>query len=348
MRTEWTCRGCDSTEQERLHLLWKARQAELKSRLPPGPDERAELQIVAEQGQDRSRWNFRAALFLPDQTCVAQAAGDDAEQALGRLVSALGDGLEVRAELAADGAAARPTFHALEPLLEGFARAANGAAFLALLRPVLKSLNGYVRRELRILASERALPTAQVTAADVLDEVLVRAWERFERRPRGMKLDVWVVRLIDECLDESARGAAHESIQRRMPLPSEEPHSSWDDTWVARAGEPESIGFAELLPGRPGIDLWDRLDGDVRQAALAELLGQLSRPQRQALIFHAVEGYDPAEIADLQDRPLDDVLEDIATARQILWHQTAGEDDLSDIEQRFSRTTDRPGRRRRK
>ncbi|HUG94458.1 MAG TPA: sigma factor-like helix-turn-helix DNA-binding protein [Planctomycetaceae bacterium] len=351
MRTGWTCRGCDRADEDRLRSLWQTREDELQARLPHRSGGRIELQLALEHGGDCSEWDVRAALFLPGRTCVAQAASESPEAALDQIGGELVRALEAHNGLDGQPAGSpltRQTFQAVSPLLERFAETANGGAFLAFLRPLVKSLEGYVRRELRILIRDRALPAAQVTAADVLDEALVRCWERFDRRPRDLPLDAWLVRLIEESLNEFARGAAHESIERRMPLPTEEPHSSWDDTWVARAGEPESIGFAELLPGRPGIDVWDRLDADSHQAALTEMLAQLSRPQRQALIFHAVEGYDPAEIADFQDRPVEEVLADIATARQILWHQTEGEDGISDIEQRFARAGGRPARRRRK
>jgi DNA-directed RNA polymerase specialized sigma24 family protein len=351
MRTRWTCRGCDRIDQQRLEHLWETIRAPLDERLKRRPGNRVQLEIAADRNGDGTDWSFDAALFLPTDALAAHAATGRPEAGLQQIATELAGGLEASPlgqPRDRDGAALRRSFRTIAPALERFSRDRHGAAFLAFLRPLVRSLADYVRHELRLLVRERALPPAQVTATDVLDEALVRAWEGFDRRPSGLALDVWVVRLIDENLDEFARGAAHESIERRMPLPVDEPHSSWDDTWVARAGEPETIGFAELLPGRPGIDVWDRLDGETRQAALAELLGQLSRAQRQALIFHAVEGYDPAEIADFQDRPVDDVLEDIATARQILWHQTEAEDDLADIEQRFAETATRTTRRRRK
>ena len=351
MRTRWTCRGCDRADHERLERLWEAARAPLQERLSPRAGDQVQLQISADRNGDGTDWEFDAALFLPGAALTAHFAGGRPEPGLRHIAGELARALEASAASATrdtDGAALRRSFQTIAPTLQRFSRDRHGGAFLAFLRPLVRSLADYVRHELRLLIRERALPAAHVTATDVLDEALIRAWERFDRRPDGLTLDVWMVRLIDESLDEFARGAVHESIQQRVPLPNDEPHSSWDDTWVARAGEPETIGFAELLPGRPGIEAWDRLDGETRQAALAELLGQLSRPQRQALIFHAVEGYDPAEIADFQDRSVDDVLEDIATARQILWHQTEAEDDLADIEHRFAQAGPRTARRRRK
>jgi DNA-directed RNA polymerase specialized sigma24 family protein len=347
MRTGWTCRGCQPADQERLERCWQAQQAELKTRLPRAMGAPAECQVAVDGG-DPAGWQVRAALFLPQRTVVAQVSHTDAEAALEQVAANLGRALKVSDNGAPDAMPNRQIFEVLVPLLERFAATGNAAAFLAFVRPLMKLLAGYARRELRILVRERTLPAAQVTPTDVLDETLVRAWERFQRRPREMPLDLWLIQLIDQNLDELTRGAVHESMERRMPVPTEEPHSSWDDNWIARPGEPETVGFSELLPGRPGIEVWDRLDGEMRQAALAEFLGELSRAQRQALIFHAVEGYDPAEIADFQDRPVDDVLEDIAAARQILWHRTEVEDGLSDVEQRFSQAEDRSARRRRK
>ena len=51
---------------------------------------------------------------------------------------------------------------------------------------------------------------------------------------------------------------------------------------------------------------------------MLSLLGELPAAQRQAFLLHALEDYDTAEIAMLQDRPESQVKADIEAARQTL------------------------------
>jgi len=49
-----------------------------------------------------------------------------------------------------------------------------------------------------VLASSNRLAVGQVTSDDLVDEVLVRAWEEFDHCPAHWGLDVWLVSLLDE------------------------------------------------------------------------------------------------------------------------------------------------------
>jgi RNA polymerase sigma factor (sigma-70 family) len=83
-------------------------------------------------------------------------------------------------------------------------------------------------------------------------------------------------------------------------------------------GEEESFRVEDLLPDSHGNEIWNHLDANEQTDRLLSLLDELPPAQRQAFLLHALEDYDPAEIAMLQDRPEDQVKADIEAARQWL------------------------------
>jgi len=57
-----------------------------------------------------------------------------------------------------------------------------------------------------------------LTVTDAFDEVLARAWARFDERPLDRPLDQWLRGLLHEVLDES-KGRPTESIDLTQPVP---------------------------------------------------------------------------------------------------------------------------------
>jgi DNA-directed RNA polymerase specialized sigma24 family protein len=279
---------------------------------------------------------------------TVEGALDEVVRRLAREVDRYLDSL--RAEDRQPEAATRRRRHreTLMPVLERMHAENRARAFFAFLEPALRSVAPHARRELRVLQTEGTVPTGQIVVADVLDEVLVRAWDRFTRRPKDLPVDLWLIQLIHDALGELAREPAHQSLGDALPMQRRRPvdiHLS-EDSWTERPEYPESVELSELLPGAPGIDAWDRLDLELKQVALDRLLGELSPLERHALILNAVEGFDPAEIADFQDRPRDDVLADIEDARRVLQQRVMGDDLLSTIEREFEQQEGARKRRR--
>jgi DNA-directed RNA polymerase specialized sigma24 family protein len=162
------------------------------------------------------------------------------------------------------------------------------------------------------------LHAGELTAGDALDEAMLQAWDQFASRPTDRPFDLWLIQLIDQAIDLGARAIADESLESRRPQPSTEPWGSQQDEWVADPITSDTIELARLLPGAPGIEMWDELDVEIKQSQLDEIFERLTRPERQVLMLNAVEGFDTATIADFQDRPQADVEQDLIAARSTL------------------------------
>jgi hypothetical protein len=72
--------------------------------------------------------------------------------------------------------------------------------FLCSRRNLLKRLT---RNELRALEEDDCLPECPLSLEDVVDESLLRAWDRYGRRPTGLSIEEWLLRVVREVLREA-------------------------------------------------------------------------------------------------------------------------------------------------
>lgn len=348
-QVHWTFTGCDDTQEAAVVQQWQQRQLELEAKINSLELEPSELRLAVEHQADSPAWQMHAALHLPLKTLVAEGAADDFPPVVEAVIDGLSGEID-RLELPSTEPAAvrREGLHAVVPFLERFHAAGRSDSFLAFLAPLLRPMRRHVRRELRVMRIEGAVPEEQITPADIMDEILVRAWERFGKRPKDKSLDVWVLQLVHEALQDAIRGQIQQSLEDRVPFPYEESQEYWLNQWTDNVGLPESTSLRELLPGHPAADDWDRLDIETKSVSLGELLSLLPWEQRQALVLSAVEGYEPATVADIQDRPIEQVEADLAAARQTLSHNLEVEGFLPEIEHRIEEPGGRDTRRRRR
>ena len=216
-------------------------------------------------------------------------------------------------------------FTAVDPLLQQNAELGNQEEFLTLLCPLLDHLRDHAKRELRILEINGLLPPDQVTATDLLDEVMTRAWLRFAGQPRQMSLDLWLVNLLDETLDEMIKPESQ--LKRSLDQRNDELHSEdvpqVDDQewWVWLLGEDETVSAGDAFPRGESDSAAEQVEAEELKDRVHALLGELPKARRQAFVLNVLEGYDVFEIAMLQDRPETDVHADIEAARNMLREQ---------------------------
>jgi DNA-directed RNA polymerase specialized sigma24 family protein len=71
--------------------------------------------------------------------------------------------------------------------------------------PMLKPLRSYIKRRLR---GARLTPRANIpvlSSVDMLDDVVLEAYEKFNRKPKRLTLEQWLYRLANEELDRMFR-----------------------------------------------------------------------------------------------------------------------------------------------
>ncbi|MBW3541927.1 MAG: hypothetical protein KY476_16790 [Planctomycetes bacterium] len=350
MNTHWVFSGCDGDDRRAVEDCWgKLREALLAKfeSLAPAP---IEFRIAVDRDSENDVWTVQAVLHQPSNTFAEEETDADVAAALRRVSERLAASADKRSRAHEEpGRRTRLDLEALVPLLKRNHASGRSRTFFTLLQPALRTLAHHAHRELEVLQLDEAT-VGELTVSEILDETLLRAWDRFNSWPDRLPLDLWLVSLMDEAVHDLAAHESHESLEDRRRIPAETP--DWDDdspdTWSDHPTFYETVELGELIPGHDGLDAWDRLDVETRQTGTAALLARLPRNQRQALVYFAVEGYEPAAIADVQDRRVEDVQADIDAARQSLRLALADEDFLQDVEEQFERAGTHEERERRR
>jgi RNA polymerase sigma factor (sigma-70 family) len=296
---------------------------------------RTELQDIRltvyrhQQNPQRSWYEVRGVIHLPTGTLAAEANDKDPRAALDRVTDELAAEIKRHKEHVRKDyvykrkSRRRAGLKAVGPLLQRDAEAGRREDFFRLLRPQLRVLRDQARRELRILELQGVFHRGEVTVADLLDEVLIRAWQRFADRPRHLSLDLWLTDLLHDTLEQwiKQEPRPHVSLEEKAgePRPDEAPQVGEQEWWAALLGDvEETFTLEDLIPDTKAAEVWDELEAEEQRERLLSLLGGLPASQRQAFLLYALEDYDPAEIAMLQDRPESEVKADIEAVRQML------------------------------
>jgi len=351
MHLQWTFTGCDQQQERRIEELWRHRQAELEGRAGiAGAAGSTQARISIEHHDDATPpWSAQVALYLTNAVHFAEAQGNSVEEVFDEVLAELSQRIaEYQQATPAPSAESRRDLGNLCDRLAKLRAEGKSRDFMGLLVPLLRTFARYAKGELIGRERQDELPVGRTSITDVLDEVTLRAWERFHRRPKDQPLDLWLMQLIDQVIDEACQPIAEESLQdRREVIDDGSPRESVMSEWTEQATELESIELSRLLTEEPGIQAWDELDVETKQARLDELFEHLPRFQRQVIMLYAVKGFDLAEIADFQDRTLEEVQNDLRDAQTNI-RRLFQEQGLLDLEEDLERQAlERPRRTRR-
>ena len=213
---------------------------------------------------------------------------------------------------------------------------ADRDAFFDILRPLLRQISSHARRELAIAHLDGTIPRGEVTVGDVLDEVLVRAWERWDRRPVDLPLDRWLIPLVHEVLEQAQTATPSLSLQERVREDDPQADPAEDERRDVNPEAPyapengwavennpywpfvDALTRDDVLPAEDSTEPWQRLAADEERRTILDELSKLPRDQRRALALHALEGWTFDEIAHAQGRSAEEVRADVEAARHLL------------------------------
>lgn len=316
MRYLWRYTGCTKAEEESLAHQWPPHQAEIESKVAMlSSHDSVQACVHVEHSEGESPWLAEAAIYLPQATVAATGEGAEAADALQRLKEKLSQRLDKLAEATATENVRVGDASGVERALERMHRQRNSGGFLFFLTPIMYSFRGYAARELRIRRELGELPANEVVVRDILDEALLRAWEDFGKRDRQQAIAPWLLKLLDAALDQLAHPLAETSLEDRDWADDMRTREELLNEWTELPTDPETVSLADLLPGQPQSDSWDALGIEDKQLRLAAIFNGMPRQQRQVLMLSAEGGFNNHEIADFQDRPLDEIEADLAAAQ---------------------------------
>lgn len=320
-----------STElKERVEEYWKRKLRRIKRLLQPIPEDQQVMRLSMRP--QKNGWDVRVVLTLPTGTLVAQEQTfhrDEWPAAVDRVADKLS--MEIRRhkeKLRHDDVYRRKRrredeFHQVRSFLESDVRKGDRASFMELLRPLLRHVADQAHHELVVAQLEGAIRPGELTVSDLVDEVAVRAWERYDQRPARLSLDQWLLYLLHEILDEYYLKTPQTDHSVEEPIPADDPRYQADSGWLVE-NEPylentlTPLTLYQTLPDHEVPEPWQPLAAREQMQWLVNQLRRFPHAARRAFMLHVIEGWDPSEIASLQNRSIDQVRTDIESVRESL------------------------------
>lgn len=324
METRLVFKGVPEDLHTRARERWKQQEERIERVLRRFRPELRRITVTMEK--NRRGYEARGVISVPTGTIIARGKGADWTNAMDDLAERLFREARKHKERLHDDAVSerkrrlQADFTRAGIYLEESRRADAREAFFDLLKPLLGNLREHAGHELAIAQLEGWLEPGEITVSGLLDEILIRAWDRWEERPQDLPLGQWLFGLLHEILDEKmdARGEVElVSLEERPTLDPR--HAEAEKDWDADQAfwfwpDEERVLLEDLIPdeGAPP-ESWKEAEAE-RTWILAQLSEQ-PRLRRRAYMLYAIEGWEAAEIALLQRRSVDEVEADLAEVR---------------------------------
>ena len=216
-----------------------------------------------------------------------------------------------------------------EPELGRLASEHKNVEFFKRILPLLSGLQSYIKRRLRIAYLTQEIRTPIATSGDILDEVVVEAYERYAERPTDMTLDQWLYQIANEKLQnyiskQKSKEKRRESLERltqselgsleEMPITADAEGEPW---------LPEDLDDSEYFR-REFVAPADR-DNPERRLAREEELRQIFQalcriPEQDRVVFdlYVLEGLSKDEVGRILQIPAHQVPKIAGRAREML------------------------------
>lgn len=322
-REQFVCRGCSRQEEAKARETWAKLRPRAERHLAElRPEERlVRIVLINNVGA----WEARIALTLASATLTAHAEDVELETAISEAV------IRLRAVIARHRAwlhmndarrrrrRRRSDLRDVTASLAADRQRDDQGAFVETLRPYLPQLRHLARHEIQAAQLEGRIYPGAITVGDLVDELLVRAWQRFDQRPEDQPLDSWLVGLLFEVADDLLRSGAAPT-DAGPPISTQDARLAVADGWVTTDGTvgpaARDLTIEDLLADRSVEANPDAyVDSAELTRLVAEALQGLPQEQRRAFVLAAFDGWTEEEIAMLQRRSPEAVRADEASVR---------------------------------
>ncbi len=194
-----------------------------------------------------------------------------------------------------------------------------------LLSPLLDNIREHAEYELKSLERENAIPVGELSVDDLVDEVILLAYDRFKLRPPDSLMETWVMSLLHERLNRFVEQEPPVSLtpnyETIATVKDEDFGLDIEDVnyWMSNLFEDDDdVRLEELVPDDAVALTLQDLDADEEKRRLTRLLSKLPKRQRQAIMLHETSGFEESEIATMLSIPESQVSILIGKARSTL------------------------------
>ncbi len=330
MNVQWTWKAKDEANAAKLRDYFEGKLPRLARLLSRYPADQVDFNITIYHLPHRVKpWEARLVLKLSTGTLVADEDAESAAAALDVALDELAGEIrrhkeKVRKEYLYRRKRQRRHVADVIPLVAPESPADRKAAFFKLIEPFLQPVREHARHEISVLEIEGSLPQFEITADDLADDVVARAWDAFPDRPQNRPLDLWLIDLLHRRLEELVANRETvlmgqiDVVDRDEPMTPDEDVME-EDYWLERIfGAQDVETLDEAIPDESIREGWETMSDDARGERVRRALASLDAPIRRTFMLHILQGYDLDEIVMLQDRPIEDIQADIKQATTLL------------------------------
>ncbi len=299
----------------------------LQKRLQVFRPELIHLHGIVEKGSARGDISVALNLRLPSGQMATQRAEATAVAAVKESFADLFKQLSRHKDLLRGGRHHRGRHgngEAESPAESEDAPIAGSAEIHAYVNAGLGRLERYIERELRYRVTNGQLEPDQVTAEEVVDEVVASALSKGEHRPENLTLERWLYRLAILSIRALGAGSSEppaavhleDSARRRNVLASDEPELQFH--------QPDEMLLTESVIADTRIETPEEIaSSDELVARVEKALLSAPLEDREAFILFAVENFTLEEVAAITARSDEQVRASLHAAREHL-KQTLG------------------------
>jgi RNA polymerase sigma factor (sigma-70 family) len=204
--------------------------------------------------------------------------------------------------------------------------------------PLLNPLKTYIKRRLRIAYLDLQVRTPVYTSDDILDRVVLRAYENYEKKPADLTLEQWLYRIANEILENylhrrhstDVRRRSLETLQQKELSTLEEQPITADvegEPWLPEDLDDSEIPEREFNAPADEDDPEKQLERDEEVSQILRALSHV--PERDRIVFElfAVEGFSKEEVAKIYNVPPDEVPRIADRVREQLLREIEGQHD---------------------
>lgn len=194
----------------------------------------------------------------------------------------------------------------------------------------LPRLRRFVARELHGREADERIARGSISVDEVIGEAIGDALGDSHERPEKVRLEPWLYRLSVTAIDRLSRGDGNGN-----DIPLERPDNprteSGSDENVLQFHQPDDDLSSRSLTVNEQIANPEELAAKDEMITLVErTLRDAGRHEREAFILYTIEGFTVEEIADITQRPEEEVKKSVHSAREHLKKALPVRDPLSD------------------
>jgi RNA polymerase sigma factor (sigma-70 family) len=197
--------------------------------------------------------------------------------------------------------------------------------FFKNVQPHLDNLNQFVRNEIDYQLATGDLKTDELPPEDVIDSVLVLAFEEYEKNPPKLPLDRWLIMLAMNYIRKEINGLrqGHEDfVELDENIPDMRPEEQVNQLGEERLDffQPDEDLQMEDVVADPLAETPEQVAESVEavQQFVNQDLLELPRAWRDAFVLTRVQGFSTAEIAEIFDQPEKKVKQNLQQAENAL------------------------------